>query len=119
MALLAIPWSKVQDSILVLKTTDQHAQPLPFPAIPELPFGQHNPGLTCQGEFRSHCVELCRALVRIHAVPQGQLGHPLAVLLPKVVRDGCIVLSSVGESLGTERGTPVNLKTSTYKGSGV
>lgn len=46
--------------------------------------------------------------MRIHAVPQGQLGHPLAVLLPEVVRDGCVILSSVGESLGTEQGTLVN-----------
>ena len=101
-ALLAIPWTKVHNGILVLKTTGRHAQPPSFLAIPELPFGQHGLGLTCQGKFGSHGVELRRTLVRIHAVPQGQLGHPLAVLFPKVVRDGCIVLSSVGESLGTE-----------------
>jgi len=53
--------------------------------------------------------------MRIHAIPQGQLGHPLAVLLPKVVRDGCIILSSVGESLGTKWGMLVSLQTSTYK----
>lgn len=96
-----------------------HVQPPPFPAIPELPLGQHSRGLTCQGQFGSRGVELRRTLVRIHAVPQGQLGHPLAVLLPEVVRDGCIVLSSVGERLGTQRGTLVNLETSTYRGFGV
>lgn len=72
-------------------------------------------GLTCQGKLRPHGVELCRTLMRIHAIPQGQLGHPLAVLLPKVVRDGCIILSSVGESLGTKWGMLVSLQTSTYE----
>lgn len=42
--------------------------------------------------------------MRVHAIPQGQLRHPLAVLLPKVVRDGCVVLSSVREGLGTQGG---------------
>lgn len=118
-ALLAVPWTKVQDGISVLKTTSRHVQPPRFLAIPELPSGQHGLGLTCQGKFGSHRVELCRTLVRIHAVPQGQLGHALAVLFPKVVRDGCIILGSVGESLETEWGTSVNLQTSTYKGFGV
>lgn len=76
-------------------------------------------GLTCQGKFGSHRVELRRTLVRIHAVPQGQLRHPLAVLFPKVVRDGSIILSSVRECLGTEWGTSVGLQTSTYKEFGV
>lgn len=91
----------------------------PFPALPELPPGQQSPGLTCQGQFGARGVELCRALVRIHAVPQGQLRHPLAVLLPEVVRDGCIVLSSVGEGLGTQQGTLVSLGTSPHRGFGV
>lgn len=112
-ALLAILWTKVQGDVSVLKTTRRHAQAPPFLAIPELPFGQHGLGLTCHGKFGSHRVELGRTLVRIHTIPQGKLGHPLAVLLPKIVRDGCIILSSVGESLGTKWGTFVNLKAST------
>lgn len=91
----------------------------PFPAIPELPVGQQSRGLTCQGQFGARGVELRRTLVRVHAVPQGQLRHSLAVLLPKVVRDGCVVLSSVGEGLEAQRGTLVDLETSTYRGFGV
>lgn len=87
--------------------------------MPELPPGQHSRGLTCQGQFGSRGVELRWTLVRIHAVPQGQLRHSLAVLLPEVVRDGCIVLSSVGEGLGTQWGTLGNLGMSTYRGFGV
>lgn len=109
-ALLATSWTKVPDGISVLKTTSRHGRPLPFLATPELPYGPRGLGLTCQGKLGSGRVELCRTLVRIHAVSQGQLGHPLAVLLPKVVRDGCIVLGSVGKSLGTERGTLINLE---------
>lgn len=109
-ALLATPWTKVQDEISVLKTTSRHSRPLPFLATAELPYDPHSLGLTCQGKLGSGRVELCRTLVRIHAIPQGQLGHPFAVLLPKVVGDGCIVLGSVGESLGTEWGTLINLQ---------
>lgn len=68
-ALLAIPWTKVQDGLSVPKVV----QPPPLPGIPELPLSQHSRGLTCQGQFGSRGVELCRTLVRIHAVPQGQV----------------------------------------------
>lgn len=55
---------------------------------------------TCEGEGGAQGVELGGGLVGVHAVAQGQLGYPTAVLAPEVVRDGLIILSCVSKGLG-------------------
>lgn len=68
---------------------------------------------TFEGEGWAQCAQLCRCLVGVHAVAQGQLGNATAVLTPEVVWYRIVILCSVCEGLRNKwqkRSTEIKLQ---------